>query len=226
MRDGFEEMMGVAEAGPTFEVTLRGAGGNPVIVAATDASQNARMRRMHNLSSIASELSRTADRLTNISRYVVALSERVREVANEEAGEGHYDEISSPESEVLPPPPTPPPETQSLPSPCRETQGAVLQIRRDESWEGMQEAHAVSVREGYAARRMYERTSEASLDLQAQMTTEMWHQQLQGISQSQGSSLLTQGLEGGHSSPASIAVRQQAMQHLPGDGIRTDRRAS
>ena len=79
---------------------------------------------------------------------------------------------------------------------------------------------------GYAASRRYEQTAEASLDLQARMTTEMWHQQLQGISQLQGSSLLTQGLEGGHSSPASIAVQQQARQHLPGDGIRTDRRAS
>ena len=166
------EMMGGAEAGPLLEVTHSGAGGNPATAAATAASQNARMRRMHNLNSIAYELARTTDRLTNISHYVAAFAERVREMANEEAGEVYYDEISSPESEVLPPPPTPPPETQPLPSPCRETQGAVLQIRRDESWAGMQEAHAVSVREGYAARRMYARTSEASLDLQSQMTAE------------------------------------------------------
>ena len=230
-RDGFEEMMGVHPhvPPPHVEVTQRGAElvyYTPAALAAEIATgQNARMLRMRNLDNIVWELTRTADRLTNISHYVVALAERVREVVNAEGREGHYDETISPESEVLPPPSPPQQnlgqldrleEIQPPPPTCRETQREVR--GGPPASRALRLAPDPQIDAGDAARRSYERTAEAAQHLQALMTTEMWQQQLQGISQPQENSVSNHCLRGLHRSPALIAGQQQARQHLPESG--------
>ena len=84
-------------------------------------------------------------------------------------------------------------------------------MRLDESWARMRDAHAAEhpqIDAGDAAMRSYERTVEAAQHLQALMTTEMWQQQMQGISQPQENNSV-------HRSPALIAVQQHARQNLP-----------